>query len=298
MLRRAQLAYLARESVAGFTRRRLTTGVTILIMGSALLVLALFVLVVLNLGMMLERGRAGVDVRVFLVEGLDPARQASLQPPFLSIPGVQSVRFITKEQALAELRAELGEEADVLEVLPENPLPASYHLELSAGHRDAASVARIAAELRRWPEVEDVVFSQAWIEALETWVELFRWGSLIVCLVVLIAAVFVISNTVRLTMASSRRVIEIQMLVGATNGFIRTPYLVEGMLHGLLAGLLAMGVLAAGYRLLECPVTHHPRTHGVSKYGIGNRLWRGIHDLVGVAWLRRRTVVIRVEGED
>jgi len=250
MLRRAQLAYLARESVAGFTRRRLTTGVTILIMGSALLVLALFVLVVLNLGMMLERGRAGVDVRVFLVEGLDPVRQASLQPPFLSIPGVQSARFITKDQALAELRAELGEEADVLEVLPENPLPASFHLELSSGHRDPDSVARIAAELRRWPEVEDVVFSQAWIEALETWVELFRWGSLIVCLVVLIAAVFVISNTVRLTMAGSRRVIEIQMLVGATNGFIRTPYLVEGMLHGLLAGLLAMGTLAAGYRLL------------------------------------------------
>jgi cell division transport system permease protein len=250
MLRWVQVAYLARESVVGFSRRRLTTGVTILIMGSALLVLALFVLVALNLGIMLERARAGVDMRVFLVEGLDPARQAALQPPFLAIPGVQKAAYISKEQALAELADELGETADVLETLGENPLPASYHLELAPGHRDAASVASIAESLRRWPEVEDVVFSQAWIEALETWTALFRWGSLVVSLLVLIASVFVISNTVRLTMAASRRVIEIQMLVGATDGFIRTPFLVEGMLHGLLAGLLAMGTLAAGFRLL------------------------------------------------
>ena len=250
MLRREQIAHLARESLAGFARRRLTTGVTILIMGSALLVLALFVLVALNLGMLLERAHAGVDVRVFLVEGLDAERLASLQPPFLAIPGVAAASFITKEQALAELQAELGDAADVLAALSENPLPASYHLELAAGHRDAAAVARIAAELRRWPEVEDVVFSQAWIDVLGTWADLFRWGSLVVSLVVLVAAVFVISNTVRLTMASSRRVIEIQMLVGATDGFIRTPYLIEGMLHGLLAGLLAMGALAAGFRVL------------------------------------------------
>ena len=55
---------------------------------------------------------------------------------------------------------------------------------------------------------------------------------------------------------------------------------------------------SAGFRLVECPVRHHPRQHGVSKYGIGNRLWRGIYDLIGVGWLVRRYVVIRVEGED
>jgi cell division transport system permease protein len=251
VLRTAQLGYLARESLAGFHRRKLTTGVTILIMSSALMVLALFVLLALNLGMMLERAQANVDVRVFLVEGLDSQRQAALQPPFLAIPGVREARFISKDQALDELRRELGDDAAVLEVLEENPLPASYHLELAPGHHTAAAVEAIATDLKRWPEVEDVVFSRAWVGALETWAELFRWGSLVISVVVLIAAVFVISNTVRLTMASSRRVIEIQMLVGATDGFIRTPFLVEGMLHGLIAGLLAMGSLILGYRLLS-----------------------------------------------
>ena len=71
-----------------------------------------------------------------------------------------------------------------------------------------------------------------------------------VSVVVLVAAIFVISNTVRLTMASSRRVIEIQMLVGATDTFIRTPYLIEGMIHGFLAGAVAMAILRLGHRLL------------------------------------------------
>jgi cell division transport system permease protein len=250
MLRSAQIGYLVRESFAGFRRRKLTTGVTVLIMGASLLVLALFVLVTLNLGMALERARDNVDVRVFLVDGLDAERQAALQPPFLAIPGVREARFIGRDQALDEMRALLGDDADVLEVLDENPLPASYHLELARGHRSSADVARIADELRRWPEVDDVVYSEAWVGALETWANLFRWGSLVVSLVVFGAAVFVISNTVRLTMASSRRVIEIQMLVGATNAFIRTPFLVEGIVHGLLAGALAMGVLALGHRVL------------------------------------------------
>jgi cell division transport system permease protein len=250
VLRRAQTAYLLRESMAGFSRRRLTTGVTILIMGSALLLLALFILVTLNLGIMLERARSGVDVRVFLVEGIDAERQAALQPPFLAIPGVQKAHFISKEQALTELRGELGDVADLLEILQENPLPSSYHLELAPGFRTAEAVDAIVEELRRWPEVEDVVFSQAWVAALENWTDLFRWSSLVVTLLVLIASIFVISNTVRLTMAGSRRAIDIQILVGATDGFVRTPFLIEGMIHGLLAGLLAMGLLAAGHKLL------------------------------------------------
>lgn len=250
MLRSAQLGYVVREAFAGFYRRRLTTGVTVLIMGASLLVLALFVLVTLNLGMTLERARANVDVRVFLVDGLDGERMASLQPPFLAIPGVREARFIGREEALEELRGMLGEDADVIETLDENPLPSSYHLELASGHRTPAAVASIAEDLRRWPEVDDVVYSQAWVGALASWASLFRWGSLIVSVVVLCAAIFVISNTVRLTMAGSRRVIEIQMLVGATNAFIRTPYLIEGMVHGLLAGSLAMALLVIGHRVL------------------------------------------------
>jgi len=88
---KTQIGYLLRESFAGFTRRKLTTGVTILIMGSALLILALFTIVTLNLGSLLETARGGIDLRVFLHEELGAQREAELQPRSVVIPGVQSV---------------------------------------------------------------------------------------------------------------------------------------------------------------------------------------------------------------
>ena len=252
MLRRAQVSYLVRESFAGFHRRKLTTGVTILIMGSSLLVLAVLTLATLNMGHLLETARSGIDIRVFLRDGLDNERIAELQPRLVVIPGVRQVDFITPEAALNEFRASLGDEADILDMLDANPLPASYHLVLEAEARDLQSVRSIRDEIAPWPEVTEVVFNQAWVDAMETWAFRFRMASLVVGMIVFLAAVFVISNTVKLTMAANARVISIQKLVGATNAFIRTPYLMEGVIQGLLAGMLAMGTLAlAGYLLRD-----------------------------------------------
>ena len=250
MLSRSQTAYLVRESFAGFHRRKLTTGVTILIMGAALLILAVLTLTTLNLGHALETARGGIDMRVFMQDDLADDRLAELQPRLVVIPGVQLVTYISPEMALHELSDNLGADADLIELLDDNPLPPSYHLTLSAGARNLDSVRAIRDEVATWPEVADIVFHQDWIDALETWTMRFRLASLVVGLVVFGAAVFVISNTVKLTMAASARVIQIQKLVGATNAFIRTPYLMEGALQGLLAGVLAMGALvAAGFAL-------------------------------------------------
>lgn len=251
MLRGAQVAYLLREAVAGFHRRKLTTGVTVLIMGSALLVLALFTMVTVNLGALLEDARRGIDLRVFLLEELDADRQAEAQARLLAIPGVQTVVYISKEQALLDFRRELGDDADLLETLETNPLPASFHVTLQAQARTASRVRDIRDEIVGWPQISDILFSQGWVEVLERWNSLFRMVSLLVGLVVFIAAVFVISNTVKLTVASSARVIEIMKLVGATNSFIRTPFLCEGMLEGLCGGIVAMAILGGTYALLQ-----------------------------------------------
>jgi cell division transport system permease protein len=251
MLRKDQAAYLIRESFAGFHRRKLTTGVTILIMGSALLVLAVLTLATLNMGNMLETARTGIDMRVFLHDGLGPERMAALQPRLMSIPGVQQVAWISPATALSQFKEGLGEDAEIVDLLDSNPLPASYHLTLTPEARNLKAVKSIREEIAIWEEVSETLFNQGWIDALESWTFRFRMASLFVGLIVFLAAVFVISNTVKLTMASSARVIQIQKLVGATNAFIRTPYLCEGMIQGLLAGLLAMGLLAVAGWLLN-----------------------------------------------
>lgn len=252
MLNAAQLRYLFRESFAGFHRRKLTTGVTILIMGSALLLLAILTLVTLNLGSLLEKARSGLDLRVFLRDDLPDERMAELQPRLVVIPGVETVTWISSEAALDEFRRNLGEDGAILELLAENPLPASYRLTFTPGARDPEAVRSIAAEIDAWEEVAEILFNQTWVDALERWTFRFQATSLAVGLLVFVATVFVISNTVKLTMASSARVIQIQKLVGATNAFIRIPYLCEGMIQGLLAGIVAMGLLVlAGWILSD-----------------------------------------------
>ncbi|MBU8870229.1 MAG: ABC transporter permease [Gemmatimonadales bacterium] len=251
MLKGAQVRYLMKESFAGFHRRKLTTGVTILIMGSSLLVLAVLTLATLNLDHLLAKARSSIDMRVFLLESLDPGQVAELQPRLLVIPGVKEVKFISSETALHEFRTSLGQDAGVLDFLETNPLPASYHIQFTAGARNLDSVRQIRDEIAAWPEVAEIIFNQGWVDALEGWSARFRMANLITGLIVFIAVVFVISNTVKLTMAASSRLIQIQKLVGATNGFIRLPFLCEGMLQGVLAGGLAMGLVAVASSFMQ-----------------------------------------------
>jgi cell division transport system permease protein len=251
VLKGAQVRYLLTETLAGFHRRKLTTGVTILIMASALLVLAIFTMVTINLGALLAGARSGIDLRVFLWEELEATEQQELQARLLALPGAQTVVYISRRQALAEFQQELADDADLLDVLEQNPLPASFHITLNPDARNGTHVRRLRDEIAQWPQVSDIVFSQGWVEILERWTFLFRMASLLVGLVVFIAAVFVISNTVKLTVAASERVIEIMKLVGATNAFIRTPFLCEGMIEGLCGGVVAMAILVGTYAVLD-----------------------------------------------
>ncbi len=251
MYGRAQTAYLLRESLAGFRRRKLTTGVTILIMGSALLVLALFSVITINVSSLLGTARTGIDVRVFLADDLADARANELIAHLSSLPGVRRVDYISKEQALAEFRRELGDETELLDELAENPLPASLHVQLAEDALNADRQKEIAEAAARWPGVTDVAFSEAWARILDRWHTVFTTATLIVGLIVFIAAVFVISNTVKLTVAASARAVEIMKQVGATDAFIRTPFLLEGVLEGLLGGVTAMGVLLAAHAVLR-----------------------------------------------
>ncbi len=255
MLKSNQIAYLARESFAGFHRRKLTTGVTILIMGASLLVLAVLTLATLNLGYLLASARESIDIRVFLKEGATAEDVAELQPRLVIIPGVKQVDFISPETALSQFRQDLGAEAEILDLLPENPLPASYHMVLRDEARNLESVRGIRDEIAAWSQVGEIVFNQEWINSLEAWAFRFQMASLVVGLLVFLAVVFVISNTVKLTVASSERIIHIQKLVGATNVFIRTPFLLEGILQGLLAGVLAMGLVAGIGKVLSNHLT-------------------------------------------
>jgi cell division transport system permease protein len=265
-MRSTQARYLVREGLLGLVRRRLSGTVAVLIMGSSLLMLAIFSIVSINLDRVLQTVRGDIDVVVYLRDDIHEADQAVLHEDLASMAGVRAVHYVSRDEALQRFRGEIAGDSELLEALEENPLPASFELSLDAMGQDAERLESLTESVGRYPGVEEVVAEIEWVRRLDRFSSVFMFVTAVIGVIVLVSAVFVISNTVRLTVEESAEQVEIMKLVGATNAFIRTPFVIGGALQGAAAGFLAMAVLlVAG---------HFVRQHidGVFFFGSGQIL--------------------------
>ena len=244
MYNTTQLRYLAGESMHGLFRRKISGTVAVVIMGSSLLMLALFSLLTINLDRTMQNLRREIDMTVFLEATTHPEDIDRLRRDLLATQGVLSVSFVSAEQALEQFRTELGpEDDDLLEALQFNPLSPSLEVRLDLRTQDAKQVEQLSRTISQYPNVEEVIGQLAHARMLDKAMRIFLVVDIIVGVLVLISALFVISNTVRLTIEESSRQVEIMKLVGATNWFIRTPFILGGAIQGAAAGALAMGTL-------------------------------------------------------
>jgi len=239
----SQVRYLARESFGVFWRMKGMTFVSTIIMSVSLLMLALFTLMTLNLRNLAQSFRQQIEINIFIQEDTPDFRVQELRQRLEKMDGVAGVQFVSKEDALAEFRAQLGPDSDLLDVLEENPLPASMRLAMKPTHQQSDKLALLAGYIREQEEVDEVRYGDQWVSRLEQYIRVFTILDLIVGAIVVLSALFVISNTVRLTVMARARTIEIMRLVGATDWFIRMPFVIEGAVQGALAGALAMVVL-------------------------------------------------------
>jgi cell division transport system permease protein len=239
----SQMKYLAGESLAVFRRMKGMSLVSTLIMSVALLMLALFTLVTVNLQGVAASFRSGIEVSVFLRGEPTVEEVQALRQKLLEQAGVETVAYVSKQDALVEFREQLGADSDLVDVLEENPLPASLRITMRDEDRRAARLEMLAGWLRELPEVDEVRYGDQWVKRLEEYIRIFVTLDLLIGAIVLLSALFVISNTVRLTVMARGRTIEVMRLVGATNWFIRMPFLIEGAVQGAVAGGLAMLVL-------------------------------------------------------
>ncbi len=241
----SQIRYLVRESLHSLKRMKGISIVSMLIMSIALLMLALFTLVTVNLRAVARGFQKEIEIVAFLEEGRSVEEIQDVRQRLLEHDGVQAVSYVSKEEALEEFRAQLGADADLLEVLDENPLPASLRVLLFDEARTSEKLELLSAWVREMPGIEEVRYGDQWVERLERYVQVFLLLDVLIGAIVVASALFVISNTVRLTVLARERSIEIMRLVGATDWFIRTPFLVEGALQGAVAAGIAMGILWA-----------------------------------------------------
>jgi len=221
----------------------ITIGVSLVLVGAFALLLA-------NMEELLGRFGDDLQVTVYLEEGLGAGQIDELVRIAHTVEGVQSARVVSKEEALEQFRASVGQGSALLEGLGENPLPASLELTLAPEQRSPAGMARVVGSLEGLAGVSELASGQDWVEGYLRALALLRgigWG---LGLILALATLLIVANTIRLTVFARRDELEILALVGASRAFVNTPFLVEGVLQGALAGTLALALLYALFRLV------------------------------------------------
>jgi len=227
---------------------------------ASLLILGAFLLLFGNLNNWLQRWGTALSMSIYLKDGISEYRRDKVYSFIRGLPEAEIKRFISKEEALKDLRAALGEDAGFLNRLVRNPLPASYEIVFESKGTHGVEPEKIKGELEKLDGVEEVQYSNEWLNRLEGFLNVVRLIGFIIGGLLCLCVVFIVTNTIKLTIYSRKDEIEILKLVGATDWFVKTPFLIEGTIQGISGGVLAVLMLFSGYLILP--------TKGVSLLGL------------------------------
>ena len=226
-----------RDALFAFRKAPLLSLLSIATIAFSLFAFALFGLVAINIRRALERVEERVEIRAFITDGTPSDEIAAAAREIQRYREVQSARVITGAQALERARRELAEFSDVFE---EGVLPASIDIRLRPGARDPQTVRVVASRVQTLGFVDDVRFGDEWITQLHRLRNIAGATGIALGLAFAAVAVIIIGATIRMTVLARSREISIMRLVGATDGFIRRPFLIEGFVKGVLGGSLAV----------------------------------------------------------
>ncbi|HKP50750.1 MAG TPA: permease-like cell division protein FtsX [Gemmatimonadales bacterium] len=242
---------LTREALLSFRRAPLLSALSVTTIAFSLFTVGLFGLVALNLRQALRGLEERVEIVGFVLRGTPSEAIAVATQDISAFPEVKDVSYVSEEEALQRARNELVEFRDAYRDLQVNPLPASIEVRLKDGFRDAATVERVAQRLKGFGFIDDVRYGREWVQKLDYLRNITGLVGLVIGLAFAAVAVVIIGVTIRLTILQRAREISIMRLVGATNWFIRGPFLLEGALKGLLGGFLSLVLCYAGYLLFR-----------------------------------------------
>lgn len=245
------MSLVTREALLGFRRNPLLSGLSVTAIAFALFTVGLVALIGLNLRAALRGIEERVEVVAFVLRGTAPETITAAAQDISAFPEVLEVAYVTEDQALARARRELVEFSEVYRDLQANPLPASLEIRLKEGFRDAAHVRAVADRVKGFRFVDDVRYGRDWVEQLDRLRATTTLVGVVIGLAFAVVAVVIIGVTIRLTVLQRAREIAIMRVVGATDAFIRGPFLLEGALKGLLGGLIALGLTFGGYLLFQ-----------------------------------------------
>lgn len=226
-----------RDALITVQRAPLLSALSVTTIAFSLFAFGLFGLVALNIRVALEQLEDRVEIRAFVAEGTTPEEIASAAGDIAGYPEVLEAKTVTQEQALVRAQTELGEFRDVFEGAV---LPGSIDIRLNSGFHDPATVKRVTARVRAFPFVDDVRYGEEWIEKLYRLRNVAGIAGLMLGFAFAAVSMIIIGATIRMAVLARAKEIAIMRLVGATDAYIRRPFLIEGLIKGILGALLAL----------------------------------------------------------
>lgn len=241
----ADLVYILGDALRSLRENVGTTILTSFTLAFSLAIFSLFVFVIMNLNGVVEGWGERTQIIVYVKDG-SVGQADSIKQALGRLPGVKSAEYVSKEKALAELKDELKGHEGILAGVDANPLPASFEVKVDDEFNQPEKIAELAGRIKALEWAEDVQYSREWVEKLSAFIKFIQLAAIAIGVFLGAATLFIISNTIRLAVYARKDEIEIMKLVGASDMYVKVPFVLEGLIQGLFGGLLAMCILAVG----------------------------------------------------
>ena len=245
------LPYFVRQALLSIVNNRTVHLVGIGTMVVSLLIFGSFLLLFSNLNNWIQGWGHTLSLSVYLDADISEKQRLKIEDFIKNMSGASIEKYVSKGEALSDLSKALGPQARLLEGMSKDILPASYEVvfkEVDENKRDISGIMKTIEDLEG---VEEVQSSEDWFSRFEGIINMVKLAGMIIGGLLCLGVIFIVSNTIKLAIYSRREEIEIMKLVGATDWFVKTPFLIEGLIQGIISGILSLFILFIGYLILS-----------------------------------------------
>lgn len=242
------ISYFIVDSIKSLKRNKTLSTISIITVSASIFIFGVFLLMMLNVKQGINQVQSKAEIKVILQDNIKPEDKSQLEKKARSTKGVVDVIYESKEAALNQLKNQLGSKnSGLLEgVEKNNPLPNSFILRVDK----LEDISRIADNIKSEKGIEQIKDQKQIINKLIVMLNVVEWVGIVLFLILVTISIILIGNTIKLTVYSRRREIGIMKLIGATNWFVRIPFLIEGMIIGLTGSLISLSILYLGYKYI------------------------------------------------
>ena len=245
------IALFFKRAIDDIFKNRFLNLVTIITISLSILIASAFILFFVNTSDVINSWKKGLRIMAYLKPGITNPQLADIKGAIRSLNDVDTIKFISRQEALNRLKGQMKHQLSLFENLTRNPLPDSFEIRMTASIDSWQKIDSLAQRIELLPEIDEVEYGQRWVGRFAHIISLFRLAGYAMGALFFMATIFIVANTIRLVIYSRREEVEIMRLVGATDSFINIPFYFEGLIQGALGAITGLTILYVAFIILS-----------------------------------------------